>query len=109
MTNLTKPLLIALMALTAAPALADKGNNNGHNNGKGWGVGHVPPGHAKKMQYGHGDRLPEGYVIVRDYDRYNLPKPDGYRYAQYDGQIYKVARDAATVVSAIGIISNLLN
>ncbi|SDE90364.1 hypothetical protein SAMN04488117_101669 [Celeribacter baekdonensis] len=105
MSNLTKPLLIAVMALTAAPALADKG----HNNGKGWGVGHVPPGHAKKMRYGYGDRLPEGYVILRDYDRYHLPDPDGDRYAQYDGQIYKVARDAATVVSAIGIISDLLN
>lgn len=48
-------------------------------------------------------------MILRDYDRYHLPDPDGYRYAQYDGQLYKVARDAATVVSAIGIISDLLN
>nr|WP_319250305.1 RcnB family protein [uncultured Celeribacter sp.] len=107
MPKLTKPILAVLAALTAAPVLATP---NGHNNGQGWGVGKIPPGHMKKMMYGRGDRLPDGYVIVRDYDRYRLPRPgNGYDYVRYDDQIYKVARDTATVVSAIGILSDLLN
>ncbi|MBR9762219.1 MAG: hypothetical protein GYB53_01425 [Rhodobacteraceae bacterium] len=106
-------LFATLTAVTALSGAAYATPGNGHNNGKGWGVGHVPPGHQKKMHryyYAPGDRLPEGYMVIRDYDRYGLQYPgDGYRYVRYDNEVYRVMRDTATVAAAIGIVSDLLN
>lgn len=103
----TKPILITLAALTAAPAFAD---GHGHGHGRGWGQGHVPPGHQKRMYPVQiGQPLPEGYIIIRDYDRYGLPAPGADRYARYNGEIYRIARDTATVLSAIQIVGEWLN
>lgn len=78
------------------------------NNGRGWGVGQIPPGHLKKM-YRNGDRLPDGYIVIDDYDRYGLPRPrDGERYVRLDNDVYRVARDTQTVVEAIGILDRLV-
>lgn len=113
--------LTALTALTGA-AYANPGNGNGN----GWGGGNIPPGQAKKLfrqqddrsviidqtrhVYRLGDRLPDGYVVIRDYDRYGLQYPgDGYRYVRYDNEVYRIARDTATVAAALGIVSDLLN
>lgn len=104
-------LFATLTAATALSGAAYANPGNGHNNGKGWGVGHVPPGHQKKMRrfYAPGDRLPDGYVVIRDYDRFGLQYPgEGYRYVRYDDEVYQVMRDTATVARAIGIVSDLL-
>lgn len=89
----------------------------------------LPPGIAKKCNgggethdradrdddvhhiyiYDRGERLPDRYVIIRDYDHYDLPRiEDQYRYAQIDGELYKIMRDTNTVIEAIGIVSDWL-
>ncbi|SFI48267.1 hypothetical protein [Celeribacter neptunius] len=118
LSRLGKPVLIALALTAAVPALAAP---NGNNQGRGWGVGQIPPGHQYKAQkqaqnqyrhrhqYRHrtGDTLPDGYVILSDYAPYRLPDPGQNRYAISGDTIYKIARDAAVVVSAMGIYNNL--
>ena len=70
--------------------------------------GGMPPGQYKKI-YRRGDVLPRGYVWIDDYERWRLPPlAPGQRYVRYDNEVYRVARDTATVIEAIGIVSNLL-
>ena len=120
-----RTVLATLTALTALSGAAYA--NPGNGNGNGWGGGNIPPGQAKKLfnqqhgdrtvviddrrhVYRSGDRLPDGYVVIRDYDRYGLRAPgDGYRYVRYDNEVYRIAHDTATVAAAIGIVSDLLN
>ncbi|WP_434288075.1 hypothetical protein [Celeribacter sp. SCSIO 80788] len=94
---LTKPMIALLLALTATPALAAPTGNNG----QGFGVGEVPPGHQKKQ-------LPSGYVIIDDYAQYNLPAPNGFKYAKHDGKIVKIDSDTMQVIATVGLISALL-
>ncbi|WP_460274958.1 hypothetical protein [Celeribacter sp. ULVN23_4] len=136
MTNLSNPILIALVALTAAPALADgPKNKKPHGDEYSYMVPkgcHLPPGIEKQMRegkrhelppgldkkcygaqathhrYDRGDHLPDGYKLIRDYDRYGLPDPKGDRYVISDDTIYKIARDGAIVISVLGIANNIL-
>lgn len=137
MISFTKPLLLAAAALAAAPALADGHKDKKPRNApqevyvyhvpKGC---HLPPGIEKQMRegkrsalppglaqqcygkqaayrYERGDRLPDGYRVIRDYDRYGLPDPKGDRYVVSGDTIYKIARDAAIVITAMGIYNNI--
>ncbi|MCA0042986.1 hypothetical protein [Celeribacter litoreus] len=142
MSRFTKPALVALMALTATPALANNGNGNGNGNGhkdKGPKVHQttnvyvppgctlppgiqkqidsgkrtsLPPGIEKNCEQGKGfakgDELPEGYVIIDDWVRYGLDAPDDYRYAVSGDTLYKIARDAAIVITVVGIANNIM-
>ncbi len=92
---------------SAQPAHRGNGNQrHKSNNGTGWGVGEVPPGH----RFRHGDRLPSGYREISDYSRYGLPDPgEGYRYVRYDGEIFRTLVGTAIVAGAFGLISNLVN
>lgn len=109
MRKMTRPLILAAATLAlAAPAAA----NPGKNNGVGWGVGGVPPGHQKKMQrYEERDvRVIREYVVVRDPGLYGLPTlPADQIYVRQNDEIYRIFRDTAVVVEAIGIVSDLLN
>lgn len=98
--KINKPMIALLVALTATPALAA---NNSHNNGQGFGVGEVPPGHQKQAQ------VPDGYVIINDYKQYNLPAPNGFKYAKHDGKIVKLNSDTMSVIATVGLISALLS
>ena len=70
--------------------------------------GGMPPGQYKKI-YGKGDLLPRDRVWITDYDNWRLPPlTPGQGYARYDNEVYRVARDTATVIEAIGIVSDLL-
>lgn len=78
----------------------------------------LPPGIAKNCAqnkgfahdgFERGDRLPDGYTILRDYGRYGLPDPGRDRYAISGDTIYKIARDAAIVITAMGIYNNIVN
>ncbi|QDY69817.1 hypothetical protein [Qingshengfaniella alkalisoli] len=111
-----KAITLALISAMSI-GVADVANAGGHKEkfdnghpGRGWGVGGVPPGHAKKM-YGRGYRLgsDDDYVIIRDLDRWRLPNPrPGEVYVRKDDEVYRMARDTATVIEAIGIVSDLL-
>jgi len=123
-----RPILRALLAAIAVglalPAAADPPHRGGggpppfagdgpppfarDHPGRGWGAGGVPPGHAKR--YGRGDRLPDGYIVIRDPDRWRLPPPPRDEvYVRIDGQIVRILRDTATVVEAVGIVTDWLN
>ncbi|WP_226549681.1 hypothetical protein [Celeribacter naphthalenivorans] len=139
MTRLKTTTLITLTLLAASPAFANPNklkHGNGHGNGN---AGHVrvhipagcdlPPGIEKQIREGKrtslppgiakncaerkgfakGDRLPDGYTILRDYGRYGLPDPGRDRYAISGDTIYKIARDAAIVITAMGIYNNIVN
>jgi len=85
---------------------------------------HCPPGHAKKGWCGdrivvvepHHDRryivgrpLPPGvaYVVVRDYDRYDLrPPPRGYVYGRVDGDLLLIAETTRAVANIIRVLSD---
>lgn len=109
MSKIKAPLLILATLSLATPALAAP---NGHNNGTGWGVGKVPPGHQKKMQRqdARDVRVIRDYVVVRDPGLYDLPTlPADQIYVRQNDEIYRILRDTAVVVEAIGIVSDLLN
>jgi len=117
-------LPVALIAL-AMPALADsdKGNSGKAPPGQSGklvpSVGtppglakkplNMPPGQAKKI-YRAGEHLPNGYTWIDDLGRWRLPplRP-GEGYVRYDNEVYRVARDTAVVLEALGIVSDLLN
>jgi Ni/Co efflux regulator RcnB len=114
------PLALVCLALAAPAQAGGHKSNDGHpgrghksndgHPGRGWGVGEVPPGHAKRYSYATGDRLPrDGWIIIDPY-RYRLPplRP-GEAYVRTDNQIFRIARDTATVIEALGIVSDWLN
>ena len=126
MSSLSKKVILsALVLAVAAPAaIANPGNNNGN----GWGVGKIPPGHQKKMQVIQQQQVVvppvvieqtpvvvqqnvlTDYVIIQQPSLYNLPAlPDNQIYVQRDNEIYQIYRDTSIVVQAIGIVSELLN
>lgn len=131
MSTLTKSALAAVCAVAMATPLAAKPNN--HNNGTGWGVGKIPPGHCKKIEScrNGGDVVYErerhddddvtifreenvtvirNYTIIEQPTTYGLPAlPSNQIYVRQGDQIYSIIRDTQTVVEAIGIVSNLLN
>ncbi|SLN49687.1 hypothetical protein AQS8620_02129 [Aquimixticola soesokkakensis] len=107
----------ALAAVLAAATLASPvmAKDNGHNNGTGWGVGQVPPGHQKKAAAAHhaghakGDHL-TNYTVINNYANYGLSKPPrGYEYVLSDGNIYQIAIETATIAATVGLVSALLN
>ena len=70
--------------------------------------GGMPPGQYKKI-YRKGDLLPRDLVWITYYDNWRLPPLAPVQgYARYEYEIYLVARDTATVIEAIGIVSDLL-
>lgn len=117
-TTLVLALSVALAAL-AGPAVADnKKPGKGHvvPPGKASGTppglakkpGGMPPGQYKKI-YRKGDKLSGDYVWIDDYARWRLPPlMPGQGYVRYDNEVYRAARDTATVIEAIGIVSDLL-
>jgi len=111
----------------AAPAFAKPGNGKGHGQGHGYqnsygyGVGHcppglakkaipcVPPGQAKKM-YGVGDRLPYGAFSPYSYNRipydlrsrYRLSRHRDYYYG--NGYLYQVDPRTMLVEQVVGAL-----
>ena len=78
----------------------------------------MPPGLAKKQwdherhddhyeaRYRAGDRIDDGYIIVRDPTRWGL-NPD-YTYYRTGDEIFRVDRDTRQVLDFIGLASALL-
>ncbi|MAM63065.1 hypothetical protein [Maritimibacter sp. UBA3975] len=112
----TKAALAALCATAlAAPAAAKP---NGNNNGTGWGVGQIPPGHCKKIDACRAGVVDDGpdvqiinnYIVIEQPTTYGLPTlPADQLYVRRDNEVYRIMRDTAVVVEAIGIVSELLN
>lgn len=78
----------------------------------------VPPGHAKRQKHSHdhawrvGDRLPRDvrYVIIDDYDRYGLPRPDrGTQYVRIDNDIFRIALESARILESVRVIGEILD
>lgn len=117
-TTLALTLSVFLAAL-AGPGVADSkkpgkayvappGKANGTPPGLAKKPGGMPPGQYKKI-YRKGDRLSGDYIWIDDYDRWSLPPLEpGEGYVRYDDEVYRAARDTATVIEAIGIVSDLL-
>ncbi|MFD0978031.1 hypothetical protein [Tropicimonas aquimaris] len=114
-------MLVSAIALaaSAAPGLADNNKPNkiykvppgkvaGTPPGLAKKPGGMPPGQYKKI-YRHGEILPRDYVWITDYDDWRLPplRP-GEGYARYDNEVYRVVRDTAVVLEALGIVSDLM-
>ncbi|WP_108259126.1 hypothetical protein [Mangrovicoccus ximenensis] len=111
-------MLVLAMALALPAAADDKKPNKALKLPPGAAAG-TPPGLAKKPAglppgqlrkvYRHGDVLPGDLVWITDYDKWRLPPLlPGQGYARYDGEVYRVARDTAVVLEAIGIVSDLM-
>lgn len=69
----------------------------------------VPPGQAKKMyqhSYSVGDRLPDGFIILREPSRYGLdPRRT---YYERDGYVLHVDRETGKILNLVGAIADLL-
>ena len=98
------PILVAVGALVAAPALADK---KPHPHG-------APPGQVKKA-WRKGEHVPSQYYsstqyFIPDPGRYRLsPPPAGYRWVLVDGTAYLVRRDNGLVADLVAdAVSRLL-
>jgi hypothetical protein len=122
-----KPLILALAATALAAPVAAK--PNGNNNGTGWGVGKIPPGHCKKIESCRTDRdtvvyeradditrdTPEvqvinNYTVIEYPGLFDLPAlPADQLYVRRENEIYRIMRDTAVVVEALGIVSEVLN
>lgn len=111
-------VLSVAIAAMAGPGMTDN-KKPGKGQGSQPGISGTPPGLAKKpgamppgqykKRYTRGDKLPKGYVWIDDYDRWRLPPlAPGQGYVRYDNEVYRVVRDTATVIEAIGIVSDLL-
>lgn len=69
----------------------------------------VPPGQARKayeQTYRVGERLPDGFIILRTPSRYGLdPRRT---YYERDGYIVQVDRETRQILNLIGAISDIL-
>ena len=121
-------LCLGFMSL-ANPGLANPGKGNGH--GQASGKHHnaasqqhkgCPPGLAKKTpscvppgqaaRYGTrvGDRLrSQDYVLVRDYDRYDIERRDDWRYYRDGDRLIRVDARTQQILSIINLARVLLN
>jgi hypothetical protein len=110
--------LAALIALAASPALADKPRHKGK--GAHAAPYACPPGLAKKNppcvppglaraghDYREGDRIRDGYVVLRDPWRYRLD-PDG-TYWRVGDALYRVNPETGRVLAVLGLLSALLD
>ena len=74
----------------------------------------VPPGQAKRddIRYGRGvgDRLRvEDYVLVRDLNRYDVERREGWRYYRSDDQLYRVDAETRQILAVINLARELFN
>lgn len=122
------PIILACaLALLAAPALADsKGKSKPHRNDDhvtafcppGLAKKHngcVPPGQAKKERvddhddhtryFRIGDRIPDGYVVVRDHWRYGYDEPG--TYWRVGDNLFRVNGDTGEVLAVLGLFRAL--
>ncbi|MCL7464755.1 hypothetical protein [Phaeovulum sp. NW3] len=68
----------------------------------------VPPGQAKKWSgFRKGDRIRDGYVLVRDPWRYGLDR--GATYYRVGDDFYRVNRKTGEVLELMGALSRVLN
>ena len=75
----------------------------------------VPPGQARNdddRRYGNrvGDVLRIGdYRVIRDVDRYDLDRRDGWDYYRDDDRVYRVDRDTRKVLAVLNLIDAFAN
>lgn len=68
----------------------------------------IPPGQAKKQPpYRVGERIGDGFIILRDPERYRLDR--NHSYYEVDGYVFRVNRETREVLEVIGAISALLD
>lgn len=116
--------LAALIALTPLLALADGKSKHDNRRGDRERYEHraqgcppglakkspacIPPGQAKKYRsYHRGERIRDGYVLVRDPWRYGLDR-DGTYYRVGDN-FYRVNRKTGEVLDLLGALGRVLN
>ncbi|WP_114966542.1 RcnB family protein [Alkalilacustris brevis] len=71
----------------------------------------VPPGQARKA-WTVGERLPSDlrYVVIEDYRRYGLPRPDrGTQYVMVENDVLRIMTETARVIESLDTIGRLLN
>lgn len=128
-------ILACTLALLTTPVLADNNGKNKHKGNKGnhhvtafcppglakKGNGCRPPGQAKKVDRRHdhddddhhthyyriGDRIPDGYVLVRDPWRYGYREPG--TYWRVGDSLFRVNSQTGEVLAVLGLVSALLN
>ena len=69
----------------------------------------VPPGQARQMyrDYRVGDRLPDGFILIRTPSRYGLdPRRT---YYERGGYVVQVDRETMQILNLVGAITDLLN
>ena len=106
MTRTLALLLAALAAFqfSADPALAK--NNKGCPPGLAKkNPACVPPGQAKQA-YRIGDRLPDGFILIRTPSRYGLdPRRT---YYERNGYVIQIDRETGKILNLVGAIADLL-
>jgi hypothetical protein len=69
----------------------------------------VPPGQARQIyrDYRVGDRLPDGFILIRTPSRYGLdPRRT---YYERSGYVVQVDRETMQILNLVGAITDLLN
>lgn len=74
----------------------------------------VPPGLARKDDDYHGTRVGDelrvrDYVVIRDFDRYDLERRAGWDYYRDDDRVYRVDSDTRKVLAVINLIDAFTN
>lgn len=74
----------------------------------------VPPGQARQHEQRYGNRIGEilrvgDYAIIRDPQRYDLDRRQGWQYYRDENRIYRVDRDTRKILAILNLIEVLSN
>lgn len=69
----------------------------------------MSPAEWQAREWRKGDRLPEdGHAVIRDPDRYGLPRPgDGYSYCRIDAEVVKAVDATLEIAAGAGAVDAL--
>lgn len=110
-------LYATALGVTLLPVATEAGNHKSDKGNHKAGIGHCPPGLAKKnppcvppgqaRKYDIGDRIDDDYIILRNPGRYGLDRDE--TYYRVGDSIYRVDRETREVLDLIGAIGAVLD